>query len=103
MQAEEPHIGQAIMECGGMLANLHLADSNRRALGEGSMDLDTLIMSLYLIGYNNDKCFCTPEPLGSGSDVYQAMYSKPNVKALDEMVRKSVTYFREREEAVLSS
>lgn len=32
MQAEEEHIGEAI-----------LADSNRRALGRGSLDLDTII------------------------------------------------------------
>ncbi len=38
-----------------MLTNLHMADSNRCALGEGSLDLDTIIMALYLIGYNRRR------------------------------------------------
>lgn len=43
MQSEEKHIGEAILEAGDMLVNLHLADSNRCALGKGAMDLDTII------------------------------------------------------------
>ncbi len=52
MQAEESHIGEAILQAGDRLVNLHLAESNRCALGEGSLDLDTIIMALYVIGYN---------------------------------------------------
>ncbi len=64
MQAEESHIGEALVNAGDMLVNLHMADSNRCALGDGSMDLDTIIMALYLIGYNREGRFVTPEPLG---------------------------------------
>lgn len=64
MLVEESHIGQAILDAGEMLTNLHLADTNRCALGDGFMDIDTVIRALYLIGYNNDRCFVTPEPLG---------------------------------------
>ncbi len=35
MQSEESHIGEAIIEAGSQLTNLHMADSNRCALGEG--------------------------------------------------------------------
>ncbi len=52
MQSEEAHIGEAILRAGDRLMNLHMADSNRCALGDGSLDLDTLIMALYVIGYN---------------------------------------------------
>jgi ribosomal protein S18 acetylase RimI-like enzyme len=52
MQVEESHIGEAIVDAGDMLVNLHMADSNRCALGDGSLDLDTVLMALYLIGYN---------------------------------------------------
>ena len=38
------------------------ADTNRCALGDGSLDLDSIIIALNLIGYNNDKCFVTPNP-----------------------------------------
>ncbi|MFR7474293.1 MAG: sugar phosphate isomerase/epimerase family protein [Christensenellales bacterium] len=72
MLVEESHIGQAILDAGEMLTNLHLADTNRCALGDGFMDIDTVIRALYLIGYNNDRCFVTPEPLGPGGDPYPA-------------------------------
>lgn len=103
MQSGEAHIGEALLEAGDRLVNLHLADSNRRALGEGAMDLDTIIMALYLIGFNSGDRYVTPEPLGPGGDPYLAMHGKPDKGLLDRMVRQSATYFREREEAVLSS
>ncbi len=101
MQSEESHIGEAIIEAGSQLTNLHMADSNRCALGEGSMDLDIIIMALYLIGYNTKGRYVTPEPLGPGGDPYPAMYGKPDAATLDELVRQTATYFREREIAVL--
>ncbi|MCX6991854.1 MAG: sugar phosphate isomerase/epimerase [Kiritimatiellaeota bacterium] len=101
MQTEESHIGEAILKAGSQLINLHVADSNRCALGEGSMDLDILIMALYLIGYNTDGCYVTPEPLGPGGDPYPAMHGKPDPAALDKLVRQTAKYFREREEVLL--
>ena len=101
IQTEESHIGEAILKAGSQLTNLHIADSNRCALGDGSMDLDTLIMALYLIGYNTDGCYVTPEPLGPGGDPYPVMHSKPDPAALDKLVRQTATYFREREEVLL--
>ncbi len=103
MLVEENHIGQAILDAEGMLTNLHMADTNRGALGTGFLDLDTIIMALYVIGYNNDdSCFVTPEPLGPGGDPYPAMYGKPDPDELDDLVRTSVNYFKEREEEVLN-
>lgn len=72
MLVGESHIAEALWNAGDMLTNLHMADTNRCALGDGSLDLDSIIMSLYLIGYNNDNCFVTPEPLGPGGDPYPA-------------------------------
>lgn len=101
MLVEEAHIGETIVKAGNMLTNLHMADTNRGALGTGSLDLDTIIMTLYNIGYNNDDfCFVTPEPLGPGGDPYPAMYGKPNPELLDRLVEVSVNYFREREREV---
>src|SRR5699024_7717355 len=102
MQSEESHIGEAIIHAGDHLCNLHLADSNRGALGEGHIDLDTIIMALYLIGYNKKDNFITPEPLGPGGDPYPAMYAKPNEKKLTHLVTQSFNYFREREKEVIS-
>ncbi|HET6436889.1 MAG TPA: sugar phosphate isomerase/epimerase [Anaeromyxobacter sp.] len=101
MQSGEAHIGEAILDAGERLKNLHLADSNRCALGEGSLDIDTVIMALYLVGYNTEGKFVTPEPLGPGGDPYPAMHGKPDPKVLDKLVTQTATYFREREDALL--
>ena len=99
MLVEESHIGQAILDAGEMLTNLHLADTNRCAL---FMDIDTVIRALYLIGYNNDRCFVTPEPLGPGGDPYPAQNSIPDPAKLKKLVEDTARYFREREEELLA-
>jgi len=101
MQSEESHIGEALLAAGDQLLNLHMADSNRCALGEGSLDLDTIIMALYLLGFNREGRYFTPEPLGPGGDPYPAMYGKPDKARLDHLVMQTASYFRERENALL--
>jgi D-psicose/D-tagatose/L-ribulose 3-epimerase len=101
MQTEETHIGEALLNAGEMLINLHMADSNRCALGDGALDLDTIIMALYLIGYNKHGRYVTAEPLGPGGDPYPAMYGKPDPAALDQLVLSTASYFREREQELL--
>ena len=102
MQSEERHIGDAILDAGEQLVNLHMADSNRCAMGEGSMDLATIIRALYVIGYNLGDRFVTFEPLGPGGDPYPAMHGKPDKAKLDALVETSIRYFRECEEMVLA-
>ena len=101
MQSEEAHVGQAIVTAGERLTNLHVADSNRTALGHGSLDLDTVIRALYVAGHCAENRFVTPEPLGPGGDPYPAMNSIPDSEALDKLVEQTATYFRRREEVVL--
>ncbi len=101
MQSEETHIGEALLNAGEMLINLHMADSNRGALGDGALDLDTIIMALYLIGYNQPGHYVTPEPLGPGGDPYPAMYGKPDPAVLDRLVLSTASYFHEREKEIL--
>ena len=103
MLVEESHIGEAILAAGERLTNLHMADTNRCALGEGSLDLDTVIRALYLLGYNNNEnAFVTPEPLGPGGDPYPMQNARTDPAILDALVFTSVRYFREREEEVLA-
>lgn len=103
MLVEESHIGEALLAAGARLTNLHMADTSRCALGDGSLDLDTIIMALYLLGYNNDDaCFVTPEPLGPGGDPYPAQNAKTDPAILDMLVADSVNYFRAREAEVLA-
>lgn len=102
MQSEESHIGEAIVNAGDMLINLHMADSNRCALGHGSLNLDIVIMALYIIGFNKEGSFITPEPLGPGGAPYPAMHAKPDKNLLDKLVTQTTEYFREREETLLA-
>jgi sugar phosphate isomerase/epimerase len=102
MQTEEQHIGTAILDAGEALTNLHFADSHRGALGEGSLDVKTIIRALYCLGYNREGYYVTFEPLGAGGDPYPAMYGKPDPATLDHLVNTSIPYFRECEEAVLA-
>jgi sugar phosphate isomerase/epimerase len=103
MQVGEAHIGDALLEAGDRLVNLHLADSNRCALGDGSLDLDTVLMSLYLLGFGEpgSRRFITPEPLGPGGAPYPAMYGKPDPARLEALVSQSARYIREREQVLL--
>ncbi len=103
MLSGEEHISSTILEYGDIMIDLHLADTNRRALGSGSLDLDLILMALYIIGYNNDSCFCTPEPLGPGGDPYSAMHGTHDPKMLDELVQKSASCFYERQEEILNA
>jgi D-psicose/D-tagatose/L-ribulose 3-epimerase len=100
MQSGEAHISEAILSASERLTNLHLADSNRCALGEGALDVDTMIMALYCIGYNRPGCYVTPEPLGPGGDPYPAMNGTPDPAILDHLVGQTARYFREREAVV---
>ncbi len=103
MFTEEVHIGATLLEYGQILTNLHMADSNRRALGLGAMDLDLILMALYAAGDNNETCFCSAEPLGPGGDPYPQMFGDPDPKVLDALVEQTARYFYEREEAILSA
>jgi len=100
MQVEEKNIAETILNSGDMMINLHLADSNRCALGDGSMDIDAIIMALYCIGYSQGNRFATPEPLGPGGDPYPAMHGRPDPVFLDKLVSSSASYWRAREKAV---
>ena len=101
MQTEERHIGTALIDAGERLLNLHMADSNRRAMGDGSLDLDTIIAALYVIGHNVEGRYVTFEPLGPGSDTYRARNAKPDSEKFDRLVSSSVSYFRERETTMI--
>ncbi|NQU40767.1 MAG: sugar phosphate isomerase/epimerase [Lentisphaerae bacterium] len=102
MQSEEANVAEAICEAGDSLINLHLADSNRSALGAGSLDLDAVIMALYVAGFAGAHRFATPEPLGPGGNPYPAMFGRPDPQRLDTLVGDTARYWRDREAALKS-
>jgi hypothetical protein len=73
------------------------------ALGAGFLDLDLVLMALYTVDYNNDKCFCSAEPLGPGGDPYPQMYGKPDPEVLDKLVEQTAKTFYARDEVILSA
>jgi D-psicose/D-tagatose/L-ribulose 3-epimerase len=102
MQVEETNIADALLDAGSGLINLHLADSNRCALGNGSLDVDAIIMALYVLDYPEGHRFATPEPLGPGGAPYPAMFGKPDSATLDALVAQTAAYWRRREEELLA-
>ncbi len=103
MLVEEEHIAKTIIDYGDLMITLHITDTNRRALGTGSLDLDMVLMALYVIGYNEIDCFCTPEPLGPGGDPYPQMFGTPASEVLDKLVEQTASYFYRREEEILNA
>ncbi len=101
MLHHETHIGQTILDFGDYLVNIHMADTNRKALGSGMLDLDIIIMALYLIGYNNKKAFLSAEPLGPSANPYYQMYGRTDPQILDRLVSDTAAYFYQRENIVL--
>lgn len=103
MLLEESHIGEAILKAGDHLVNLHLADSNRDAVGSGMIDFDTVIRATYIIGMNKENRFVTPEPLGPFPVPYVLSNSPCNVKVMDKLVKDTVHYFNERQNKLLDN
>lgn len=101
MLCGEGHIGEAILRAGEQLVNLHVEDTNRLALGNGMMDVDTIIRALYVIGHNQEGRFVTGEPLGPGRDSYAIMYGQHSAAQKDKQVADTL-YLREREEELLA-
>lgn len=103
MLSGEWHIGETLLAHGDRMINLHLADTNRRALGNGLLDLDLVIMALYAVGHQHGERYCTAEPLGAGGNPYVALHAPPDPEALEDLVSTTAATFYEREEQVLAA
>ena len=101
MLCGEKHISNSILDAGEQLINLHIEDSNRLPIGNGMMDMDTIIQALYVMGYNKEGRYVTGEPLGAGRNSYAITYGQHSKEVKDKLVSDTVNYFREREEALL--
>ena len=97
---EEGEISTSLIQAGERMANLHISDSNRGTLGSGCMDLDTIIMTLYVMGYNQMAGHVTAELLDKRIPKVECAWTMPEI--LDDMVERSARYFREREQYVRS-
>jgi D-psicose/D-tagatose/L-ribulose 3-epimerase len=103
MLSGEGHIGKTILDYGRRMINLQLADSNRRGLGQGLLDIDIVLMALYAVGYNRGENYCSAEPLGAGGNPFVAMFGPPNIRVVDELVAVTAATFYGREQEVLAA
>ncbi|WP_370325541.1 sugar phosphate isomerase/epimerase family protein [Euzebya sp.] len=103
MLSGEDHLGAVVLAHGERMVNLHMADTNRRAIGDGLLDLDVLIMALYAIGYQRQGRWCTPEPLGAGGNPYVAMNLPPDPENVEHLVKQTASTFFDREDEVLGA
>ena len=101
VQGHEP-IGASIVRCGEKLVNIHVADTNRGALGTDALDVDTLIMALYIVGHNRTGRFVTFEPIDARLTPYEFMQTHHSAAWLDSLVMDTISFFRKREELLLS-
>ncbi len=99
MYGEETNPYEALVTHRERIVNVHLADTNRRALGQGCLDLDLVLMALHTSDYAA-RGYCTAEPLGPGGDPYPALFGRPGEEVLDLLVTETAQTFYSREQAV---
>ncbi len=87
MNIEEINQKQAILEAGELLANLHVADSNRQAVGRGHIDFAGVVSSLKEINYAG---VLSLEPLPPVPNPYVAMKLDRYKAMRDEIARESI-------------
>ncbi|MBE3580072.1 MAG: sugar phosphate isomerase/epimerase [Thermoanaerobacteraceae bacterium] len=94
MNIEEKDIAQAIRAAKGMLVNLHVADSNRTAVGEGHIDFKAVLQALLDIGYEG---MLSLEPLPPVPDPYMAARMKRFMHLWDDYARISIERLKDIE------
>jgi len=97
MNIEEPDPAEAIRRCGKLLINLHIADSNRQAVGEGNVDFGAIMRALKKIDY---QWALTLEPLPPVPDPYIAARLKRYESLRDIYAEKCITRLRKLEKGL---
>ena len=97
MNIEESNLAGAIRETGDMLFNLHVADSNREAVGRGHIDFKEIMKALNEIHYNRALSL---EPLPPVSDPYMATKFKKYAGLRDVYAQESIENLKKYEKAV---
>jgi sugar phosphate isomerase/epimerase len=97
MNIEESDPADAILRCGELLVNFHVADSNRRAVGEGHIDFGVIMRALKEIHYQGPL---TLEPLPAVPDPYIAARLKRYEPFRDIYAEQCITRLRKLEEEI---
>jgi sugar phosphate isomerase/epimerase len=97
MNIEESDLAGAIRQAKGVLANFHVADSNRQAVGRGHIDFKGLIAALYEIDYRGALAL---EPLPPVPDPYMAVRFSRYRDLLDIYLKESIERLKRYEAEV---
>lgn len=91
MNLEEPSQAEAVRMAGSRLLHLHVADSNRQAVGEGHIDFGALLGALQQIAYPG---WVTVECTAPGIDPFTPVKEGEYPATVAAYVRKSVAALR---------
>jgi len=75
MNIEEVSMADALRKAGPMVGHIHFVDSNRRAVGYGHTEMETVIQALKEIqyaGYLSAECLPLPDPLSAASQTIRS-------------------------------
>lgn len=95
MHLEEVNLNAALRAAKGVLATLHLADTNRQGLGRGHLDLSDLFHTLREIEYDGPICLEFNAP---GPDPYIAVKDDKSMACLEAYTRESISLLRAMEQ-----
>jgi len=97
MNIEEKDPAEAIRKAGELLVNLHIADSNRQAVGYGHTDFEAIMKALKEIDYQGALAL---EPLPPVPDPYIAARLKRYQPLRDTYAEKCIMLLRQYEREV---
>jgi len=88
---EERDVAGAIRAAGPALRHVHLADTNRQALGRGHLDLTAVMNALQAIRYAGAGVL---EVMPPGPDPFSSIKDARSAAVLDQYLRESLTRLR---------
>ncbi len=98
MNIEEADPAQAIRQVGSLLVNLHVADSNRQAVGQGHTDFRAILQALKDTGYQGALVL---EPLPPLPNPYVATRLRGQAQVHDRYAEISIRRLKDLEESLL--
>ena len=97
MNIEDPDFGAAIRQAMDWLIHVHVADSNRMAVGHGHIPFKDVVRALKEIGYERALAM---EPMPPVAEPYLALTYEHSPEALDEAVGQCITWLKLYEKVV---
>jgi sugar phosphate isomerase/epimerase len=95
MQLEEANPAAAVAAAGGALRALHVADSNRRGLGHGTLDVASVVAAARRAGFDGPLVLECTAP---GPNPFAADKGAEAMRLLDDEVAESVRILRRLED-----